>query len=157
MGIEVSLQYLHYMYPLSPFLQAYHRKMYGSKYVWVIMQGLPDNWYINGDDIPCNSTELLIASEGFFTATRSDIRTDEKHTIFSKVCYIWIVCYLTLRLLKSESKNKLKPPVEFKNFDFIFLKHENHRSSPLSQFVIVFSGPCLVSLLMLKMRSFSFY
>ena len=59
--------------------------MYGSKYVWMVMQGLSDTWYEDANDIECNSTQLLIASNGYFRATRSNLRNDTVRTIFNKV------------------------------------------------------------------------
>ena len=59
--------------------------MYGSKYVWIVMQGLSDTWYEDANDIECNSTQLLIASNGYFRATRSNLRNDTVRTIFNKV------------------------------------------------------------------------
>uniref|UniRef100_A0A7M5URL4 Gamma-aminobutyric acid type B receptor subunit 2 n=1 Tax=Clytia hemisphaerica TaxID=252671 RepID=A0A7M5URL4_9CNID len=66
------------------FCEAYKRKMYGSKYVWMIMQGLSDTWFEDANDIDCNSTQLLIASEGYFRATRSNLRQDNVKTLFGK-------------------------------------------------------------------------
>ena len=59
--------------------------MYGSKYVWMVMQGLSDTWYEDANDIECNSTQLLIASNGYFRTTRSNLRNDTVRTIFNKV------------------------------------------------------------------------
>ena len=59
--------------------------MYGSKYVWMIMQGLSNSWHENANDIECNSTQLLTASGGYFRTTRSNLRNDTVPTIFNKV------------------------------------------------------------------------
>ncbi|XP_067951624.1 gamma-aminobutyric acid type B receptor subunit 1-like [Watersipora subatra] len=50
------------------FCEAYREKLYGKKYVWLIIGWYPDLWYMKPDpDVDCTPEQLKIALEGHLT------------------------------------------------------------------------------------------
>ena len=61
------------------------------------MQGLSDTWYEDAGDVDCNSTELMMASDGHFRATRSNLRSDSVPTILNLVGFVFHVLYFVIK------------------------------------------------------------
>lgn len=76
------------------FCEAFHRKMYRPKVIWVILEKLPEDWasdkynsYATSEglkrEIRCSEDELLFAADGYISITKIPMRNDGKKTISS--------------------------------------------------------------------------
>ena len=76
------------------FCEAYHRKMYRPKVIWIILETLPEGWasdtynsYATSEgvkrEVDCTEDELLSAADGYISITKISMRKDNKKTISS--------------------------------------------------------------------------
>ena len=74
------------------FCEAYNRKMYKPKVIWILFEILREGWASDKFDaeetkdgfkreINCTEQELLIASDGYIAITKQGLRKDNKRTI----------------------------------------------------------------------------
>jgi len=62
------------------FLQAYKQRMYGKRYVWIIIGWYEDKWWEKGLDeehITCNAREMGEAVEGYLATDHMKLNEDE--------------------------------------------------------------------------------
>ncbi|ESP00240.1 hypothetical protein LOTGIDRAFT_141127 [Lottia gigantea] len=63
------------------FCQVYKEKLYGKKYVWLLIGWYPDNWYKSKlDSINCTGDQLAEALEGHFTTEAVILHQDSSMT-----------------------------------------------------------------------------
>jgi len=76
------------------FCEAYHRKMYRPKVIWIMFETLPEDWasdryntYETAEgpkrEISCTEEQLHIAADGYISIIKKSIRQDDNKTISS--------------------------------------------------------------------------
>ena len=76
------------------FCEAYQRKMYRPKVIWIILETLPEDWasdtynsYATSEgfvrEVSCTEEELLFAADGYISIAKIGMREDNKKTISS--------------------------------------------------------------------------
>ena len=72
--------------------QAFKKKMYGSRYAWIIFGVIRPGQIFPGDSklkgsVECTSNELKQAAEGYISTMKLDIRQDNQKTLSGMVSY----------------------------------------------------------------------
>ncbi|KAJ8300573.1 hypothetical protein KUTeg_022092 [Tegillarca granosa] len=64
------------------FCEAYKEKLYGKKYVWIIIGWYPDNWYRQQDSkVNCTAQQLKEALEGHLTTEAIQLHQENTQTV----------------------------------------------------------------------------
>ena len=65
--------------------------MYGSKYQWIVANGMSNSWYKDNPRIletyNCTEEQYLQVGDGYITVSRSPLRRDGIRTIANKVIF----------------------------------------------------------------------
>lgn len=91
-GVRVVLTLVSVNGARKVFCEAYRRKMYRPKVIWILFETLPDDWASSKYDafasstgmereIDCTEEELLTAADGYISITKQGLRMDEVKTI----------------------------------------------------------------------------
>ena len=68
--------------PISLALQVYKQKLYGPKYVWLVIGWYADDWFLSNDSsIDCTPEQMRLATEGHLTTEGIMLNPDENVTI----------------------------------------------------------------------------
>ena len=95
-GVRIVLTLVSVSGARKVFCEAYHRKMYRPKVIWILFETLPEDWasskydawasskydgYDMEREIKCTEEELLTAADGYISITKQGLRRDNKKTV----------------------------------------------------------------------------
>lgn len=67
-------------------MQAYKLRMFGAKYVWILLGYIERNWWlVNDSSITCSPQELVEAMDGYLATDYLWLTGSNTRTVYGKV------------------------------------------------------------------------